>query len=216
MALTCIYIAAILFAFLSSLKSFRLDFPFHLKIFSILLGLTFLVELYSALIVRIVHVKNNYWIYNAFTLVEFWAYGYYYRQLIRLDLFRKIILFFLLLFPIFWLVTVCFVFGFNNWNSYVIVAGSFFTILFAVMYYYQVLLNREIQSLRNLPEFWIATGMLIFYIGCLPYYGTLNFLWTFHKSAARTLWKVLLIMDTIMYVLFSYGYLCRTTNTKKS
>jgi hypothetical protein len=214
--ITYIYLSAILFAFLSSLRSFRLGFPFHLRLFSMLLGLTFLVELAADLTERIGHTRNNYWLYNGFAPVEFWIYGYYFYQLIRVRLARSVIFYFLVLFPVFWAVTVFFVFTFNTWNSYVIIAGSFFTVLFVVMYYYQILMTREIQSLRNLPEFWIATGMLIFYLGALPFYGALNFLWTYHQSAATTLWRILLIMDTLMYLLFSYAFLCRTINIKKS
>jgi hypothetical protein len=84
------------------------------------------------------------------------------------------------------------------------------------MYYHQLIIAREIQSLRRLPEFWIATGMLIFYLGALPYFGMLNFLIKYNVEVARSLLKVLKVLDTLMYVLFSYGFLCRIINTKKS
>jgi hypothetical protein len=214
-ALTYIYIASILIAFLSSLTSFRLDFPFHLKLFSCLLGLTSLVEVLAATLAFGYHVPNT-WLYNSFTLVEFWIYGYFYFRLAEGVIFRRILFGFLLIFPIFWLVTVFFLFGFNTWNSYVIIIGSFFSVLFALMYYYRIITAREILSLRILPEFWIATGMLIFYLGALPYFGTLNFLVKYHLEVAERLLIVLQVLDTLMYLLFSYGFLCRIINTKKS
>jgi hypothetical protein len=213
--LTIVYVSSVLIAFLSSLKSFRLDFPVHLKLFSCLLGLTAAVELLSALLVYVLH-KPNSWLYNFFTLVEFWVYGYYYLQLVRVQALRRILQIFLIIFPIFWVVTVFFIFGFNTWNSYVVIFGSFFSVLFAVMYYHQLIIAREIQSLRRLPEFWIATGMLIFYLGALPYFGMLNFLIKYNMDVARSLLKVLKVLDTLMYLLFSYGFLCRIIITKKS
>jgi hypothetical protein len=215
-ALNYIYLSVILIAFLSSLICFRLDFPIHFKIFSCLLGLTFLVEFFATIIGHVLHHKNNFWIYNAFTLIEFWTYGYFYYQVIQAKTLRRIIFFFLLIFPIFWYTTVFFLFGFNIWNSYVIIVGSFFSVLFAIMYYYQVITAREIQALRNLPEFWIATGMLIFYLGALPYFGTLNFLMEHNKPAATSLLRVLKVLDTLMYALFSYGFLWRIINSTKS
>ena len=215
-ALIIVYILAILIAFLSSLISFRLDFPVHFKIFSFLLALTFLVEFFVGFVVKVFHFKNNFWVYNAFSLVEFWTFGYFYYQVIRIKLLRRIIFLFLVIFPIFWLITVFFLFGFNIWNSYVIIVGSFFSILFAIMYYCQVVTAREIQSLRNLPEFWIATGMLIFYLGALPYFGTLNFLIGHYLQVAQSLLKVLVVLDTLMYAMFAYGFLCRIINTTKS
>ena len=216
MVLAYIYISTILVAFISSLRAFRLDFPFHLRLFSLLLGVTFGVELTAELTARIWHTGNNYWLYNGFAPLEFWLYGYYYFRLIRVRLARMVILCYLILFPVFWAVTVFGIFRFSIWNSYVIIVGSFFAIIFVMMYYYQLLVDPGTRSLRGVSEFWIATGMLVFYSGALPYYGELNFLWTQHKDAARTLFKVLLIMDTLMYALFSYAFLCRRINIKKS
>jgi len=119
-------------------------------------------------------------------------------------------------FPVFWIITVLFVFGLNTWNSYIIIVLSFFSVLFAIAYYCELITSRDIQSLRNLPEFWIATGMLIFYLGALPYFGTLNFLLKYHLEVAKSLSKVFKILDAVMYALFSYGFLCRILNTRKS
>jgi len=210
-----IYILAVFIAFLSSLRSFRLDFPFHLKLFSCLLGLTFLVELAAAILVFGYH-RSNHWLYNLFILVEFWVYAYYYLLIIPTGSWRKLLQVFLAIFPIFWFITVFFVFGFNTWNSYVIIAGSFFSVLFALMYYYRVITAGEILSLRNTTEFWIATGMLIFYLTSLSFFGTLNFLNKYHPRAAVTLLSVYEVLDIIMYALFIYGFLCRTTNIMKS
>ncbi|HET6253337.1 MAG TPA: hypothetical protein VFE32_04660 [Puia sp.] len=216
MTLTYIYLSIILLSFVASLRSFRQGFSSHLRFFSVLLGLTFLVELSADLTVRVLHWKNNYWIYHLFTLVEFLAYGYYYYQIIRLKRARQLLIGFMAIFPVFWMITVFFIFGWSKWNSYVIIVGSFFTVLFVLMYYYQLLVARDIAPLRGMAEFWIATGMLIFYMAALPFYGTLNFLLTYHRDVARTLYKVLLIIDTLMYAIFIYGYLCRTISIKRS
>jgi hypothetical protein len=213
--IACLYLAAVLAAFLSSLITFRLDLPFHLKLFSYLLWLTFPVEVLSAYLIYFAH-KSNVWLYNIFTLPEFWLYGYYYLLMIHQPRLRIILKIFLVIFPIFWGITVFLVFGFNVWNSYVIILGSFFSVVFSLMYYYRLIIDPEIYPLRNLPEFWIASGMLIFYLGALPYFGTLNFLIRSHMHVAVTLSKVLTLLNTCMYTFFSYAYLCRMINIKKS
>ncbi len=128
-ALSYIYLVAILAAFLLSLASFKWDAKLHLKLFSILLGLTFLVELLSSGLIGPFHLKN-YWIYNFFMLVEFWAFGYYYLLIIQAGKMRRIITLFLILFPGLWLATDYFLIGFNKWNGYVMTTGSFFCVLF--------------------------------------------------------------------------------------
>ncbi len=211
----CLYLTAVLAASLSSLITFRLDLPFHLKLFACLLWLTLPVEILSAYLIHFAH-KSNIWLYNIFTLPEFWLYGYFYLQIIHPARLRIILKIFLVIFPIFWLVTVFLVFGFHVWNSYVIIVGSFFSVVFALMYYYQLIIDPEVHPLRNLSEFWIASGMLIFYLGALPYFGTLNFLIRSHLNVAVTLAKVLTLLNTCMYSLFSYACLCQMINTKKS
>jgi len=212
--LTFIYILSILVAFLSSLNSFRLDFPFHLRLFSCLLGLTLLVEVTAAVLAWGFHRSNN-WVYNSFTLIEFWVYGYFFRSILPGRTMQRLVLAFLVIFPIFWCITVFYIFGFTAWNSYVIIAGSFFSVLFCLLYYYRLLTAHEIRNLGSVPEFWIATGMLIFYMAALPYFGSLNFLIQYHIKVAHNLLTVLQILDTLMYIIFSYGFLCRIRNTKK-
>ncbi len=217
-AIKSVYLAIVLIAFLTSLISFRSGLPFHLKLFAGLLGLTFVVEIFCLYFLWTLHIKNTMVVYGPFNLVEFWVYGYFYYLLIRVKALRRIILLFLVVFPIFWLATFIFIFRFNQWNTYVTVAGSFFSILFVLMYYYQLVMAEEIQSIRHLPEFWIATGMLMFYLWELPFFGTLNFFLSYylaHRSVNLALLNTRLVLDCLMYASFSYGYLCRIVNTTK-
>ncbi|HEX3769204.1 MAG TPA: hypothetical protein VHT72_12550 [Puia sp.] len=213
--ITYVYICSVCIAWISSLRSFRLDFPFHLKLFSCLLGLTALVELTAFALPTFFHIKNN-WLYNSFTLVEFWTYAYFYSFIIRKKILKGILLLFMVTFPVFWFITVFYQYGFFTWNSSVIVVGSFFSVLLPVMYYYQIITETEIIALRTLPEFWIATGMLIFYLGSLPFFGMLNFLGRSHASIISKLYAVLTVQNIIMYSLFTYAFLCRTNNTMRS
>jgi hypothetical protein len=211
--LTYIYIVVLALAFISSLISFRLDFSYPLKMFSVLLGLTIVVECISVTMVKFHH--SNVPLYNVFMLLEFWAYGYYYRRMIDSARVRKMINVFLWLYPVFWAIVVFFIFGINTWNSYVIVAGSFFTILFSAIFYYQLFTHAELVRLDISPGFWIATGLIIFYTFNLPYMGTLNFLAKNYLSLAIKLLYVLKILNIIMYSIFIYAFLCRI-NTKRS
>jgi hypothetical protein len=212
------YLVVVVTAFLCSLMSFRAGVPFHMKLLALLLGLTVVVELCARFFLPFFHVKHSTLVYGPFNLVEFWIYGYFFYLLIRVKILRRIIFLFLWVFPIFWLVTNLYLFKFREWNSYVMVAGSFCTILFALMYYYQLITAKEIQTIRYLPEFWIATGILLFYLWELPYFGTLNFFMDYYRAHLEVnngLLNARLILDTLMYAFISYGYLCPILNTTK-
>jgi len=156
------------------------------------------------------HLRPRSSVYNVFFLVQFWTYGYYYYRLIRVEPLRRFILFFLVLFPVFWVGTVFFLLGFNRWDSYLLIVGSFFSIVLSLFYYYQLITDQETPSLRQLPEFWIATGMLLFYLGALPYFGTLNFLVNHNLLAGRgALVNTVRTLDILMYAAISFGFMCR-------
>ena len=211
-----LYIIFIGLAFISSLISFRLDYSIHLKIFSVLLGLTLVNELLAVYGLVLVNLKTNLPIYNIFILIEFWVFGWFFYQIIsnkKVKLFIKI---FLILFPIFWIVAVFYLFGFNSWNSYVIITGSAFTIFLSAFYYYELFTSQKLLMLTRLPEFWIATGLIIFYSGNLPFTGMLNYLSINYRDLAIQLLTVLRILIIIMYSIFTYAFLCPIITRKSS
>jgi hypothetical protein len=212
------YLVVLVIAFLCSLMSFRAGLPFHLKLLALLLGLTVAVEMFARFCLPFFHLKYNTPVYSSFALVEFWVYGYFFYLLIRTKILRRIVFVFLWIFPIFWLLTTLYLFKFQKWNTYVTVAGSFCIILFVLMYFYQLIAAKEMQPIRRLPEFWIVTGMLMFYLWELPFFGTLNFFmgyYTTHAAVNNGLLNARLILDTLMYAFISYGYLCQIINTTK-
>ncbi|HEY4063715.1 MAG TPA: hypothetical protein VGM30_17525 [Puia sp.] len=209
LALSYIYIAFILLAFLSSLVCWRSGMAVHLKVFSCLLGLTFVVEFF-AVVAPGLHVRPRLYVYNVFFLLQFWTYGYYYYRLLRVRLLKRFILVYLAIFPLFWASTVFFLLGFNRLDSYLLIMGSFFSIVFSLLYYFQLITDQEVPPLRMLPEFWIATGMLLFYLGALPYFGTLNFL-VHHILLAGTggLVNAVRMLDILLYAAIGFGFACR-------
>ena len=206
--MTTIYISVIALSFLSSLVSFRLDYAFHLKIFSLLLGLTLITELLAVHGLHLLSLKSNLPIYNTFVLVEFWIYVWFFSRILRNKKILLLTKWFLILFPFLWLITIVFIFGINNWNSYIIITGSAFTVFLSVYYYYELFTSAELVTLTKKPEFWIATGLIIFYAGNLPFTGMLNYLASNYKELAIKLVTVLRVLIIVMYSLFIYAYLC--------
>lgn len=200
--------SVIIISFIASLATFRLAFPKHLRLFSVLLGLTALDEICILFYSRMFHLSNLPW-YNCFMGVEFWMLGYYHFLFLEKPLWRKFILGYLIIFPVVWLVLVFFIFGVMNWNSYLSILGSFFTILFSVLAYWQLFTARRLNRLRTTPEFWIATGLIIFYACNLPYLGTLNYLTRTMPEVSKKLLVLLQVLNIVMYSLFTYAFLCR-------
>jgi len=196
-------------AFLSSLVSFRLDSPVHLKFFSILLGVTAFNEIGAWFIPAVLHKKNIAW-YNIFMGIEFFMYGYYYYLLLQRKTIRKIIKGYLIAFPVFWYSVVFFVFGINEWNSYLAIAGSFVVICFSICFYYEIFTAAELIRLSKSTEFWIATALIIFYSCNMPYVGMLHFLVKNYLSLAAKIISFFQCLYIITYCMFIYAFIRRS------
>lgn len=207
------YIAVIGVSFFVSLISFRKNFPFHLKFFSVLLGLTFLVELYAVYGLQLLQLNYRNTIYNRFMLIIYCSYTIYYRQLLPVK--RKAIAdIILLILIITWLVTPLGETDSNKWNTFFSVVGPSCTIILCVMYCAQLLSNSEPVNLWKHSEFIIAAGMLIFYTYSMLYLGAINFLVNKNNPLAKDLLAVLRIFIVIMYSLFLYAFICRKITRK--
>jgi hypothetical protein len=211
MILTTVYISAIALAFFSGLLVWKkAGLTPHLLFFSLLIGCNLIVELIAVYGANFFHFRSNVPLYNYFMMPEFMAYGLYFRMISSFRLVRRSITLFMICFPFLWAYTVFWLFGPDHWNSYVIITGSVFTILIAFAYYYQVFVfPDQIIELRNSTEFWIATGLILFYASNLPYIGMLNYLVKNYLNLARAFLIVLQLLNIFMYSIFSYAYLCR-------
>ncbi|HEV3412810.1 MAG TPA: hypothetical protein VG101_10040 [Puia sp.] len=208
-------LTVICLSFLSSLIAFRLDYPFHLKLISGLLGFTVISELF---ITKLIHhiwkgTTNIPW-YNIVMLVEFFVYAWYYYCILKNKALRKIILAYLIILPISWFILTFRVFHLTNWNSHIDIAGSIFTVCLSVALYHQLFTAPELVRLSKSPEFWIATALILYYSGSLPFTSMLDFLTEKVRPLAKSFVTILQILNILLYTLIGYAYLCRI-KTKK-
>ena len=214
-----VLLISLFLAAVCSLIQFR-QHAFHLKIIAALLVIDLFNELLATIglpfLKHTFHVKNNMIVYNIFVLIQFMAYAFYFFKVIQLLWFKKICIVFLLLFPLLWIISVWYVFGIYNWNSYIHVAGSAFTIIACAVFFYQLYTGDELVSLSKNTEFWIAAALFIFYTCNLPYTGMLNYLINNALNVAEDLAYVLRLLNIVMYSIIIYAFVCRQINTTKS
>lgn len=216
LSLAHIYIFVVIISFLCSLISFRLHYPFHLKLFSVFLCITVITEICASFFIGFFRLRTNFPIYNTFMLIEYPMLALYFRQIISSIFIKKVIDFFLFTFPAFWFITIFFIFGINGWDSYAIMLGDVFIIAISARYLYELFTSDELINFRRCPEFWIAVA-LIFYSSCeLPITGILNFWMRNSGAIALQLYSVLQILNIIMYSVLIYAFLCpiKTQRTK--
>jgi len=196
-------------AFFTSLVGFRLAFPIHLKFFSILLGLNVVNEAIAWWLPKLNHAT-----YDIFMCAEFMMYGIYYHFIIVNTQVKKVIKIYLVILPCFWAFSFFVVFGIKGWNSYVEILGSILTVFFSAYFYYQLFTREELVNLSTSSEFWIATGLIIFYSCGQVYFGMLNHIVKYYLALAEKLLYGFQILNSLMYSLFIYAFLCRIRTTR--
>jgi hypothetical protein len=212
------YISIVITTFLYSLISFRLYYPVHLKLFSIFLGITALTEIVSNYLLTLLHLTSNYPVYNIFLLIQYPLLAWFLKQILTSGFMKKAITVFIFMYPLFWIFIFSFVYKLSQWNTYGIMVGDLFIIIFAVRYLYELFTSERLISFARHSEFWIAVGLIFFSCSELPITGILNFLtrdWVNNRETILNLFSILQILNIIMYATFIYAFLCRITPTEK-
>jgi hypothetical protein len=204
-----IYLGVLTICFLSSLISFRLDFPLYLKLLSALIGVCWVTECFSILVMPQLKLGNNMPMYNVYLLIETMGYGIYFYLLLKTPWIKRGIALFSMLFPLAWFYTTFYVFGFTHWNSYGLIMETCFVVAMCITYLYEIFTAEDMISLHNSPEFWIAAGLLIFFACTLPFCGMLNFLDIHEFTLALKFLEEFQILNILLYTIFIYAFLCR-------
>lgn len=212
MVLALIYILVLSVSFLCSLVSFRLHYSFHLKFFSVFLGITVLTEFCANYVLQYLH-KTNYPVYNIYILIQGIFYAIYFRLLTDQRVMKRVIKTFVFLFPAFWLITTLSEFKLTEWNSYAVMAGDLFIVCCCAAYLYRLFTSDSVVNFWRLPEFWIAAGSIVFFSCELPITGMLNFMAHNYERQALILREVLQVLNITMYSAFTYAFLCPLTKT---
>lgn len=138
-------------------------------------------------------------------LVLYWLYCY--KSLGRKKLFWiSVIIYTLSLFPY------LFFEGNNVVNSFNYIVGTFLLSIMICLEYYKQMRTDDILKFRQNMMFYINTGVGLFYIGTLPYFAFNNLLWK-DKIIFYNYCIFFMVIDILMYVLFSIAFIWGKPNT---
>lgn len=201
-----IYLLILGVCFGCSLIGFRRRRP-HLQLFSVLLGLTVITEIFANLASGPLAWKTNYPIYNTFMLPEYCLYALFFKAIIRNAKIKRLLNVFLLLILAAWVTTNFGLLKISVWNSYMILFGDTLTIFMAGYYLYEFVIADEEVPVSTSPEFWIAASIFVYSACEIPITGRLNYL-THDETAIKWLVFTLDILNIIMFLTIIYAFRC--------
>lgn len=178
----------------------------NLKLIQILLSISFIVELYSFILINF-SKTSNLLVYNTFILIEGLIICYFFIKSITSNNLMKFTSLFLML--IFIIVSIYDFINNDNKiiNSISITSESVIIISLSILAFFYLLKYPTTYNILSLPFFWFNTGLLIYFSGNLFLHLFSSFLqkhslYTFYELWG--LWHSLL--NIIFYTLISIGF----------
>jgi len=199
-----IYLITIFLSSLTGLYHFK-KLPLYLKGLSLFLVLTTIIECIGYFF------KNNTWMFNIFTEVEFVFYFLLYRYVLKNSKQKKLIFFFLISSLIASVSNMLFFQGLNKFNNYSYSYSCILLCITVILYYQQLLHHDNPQPLIRVSMFWVSTGLLAFYACNFFFMGLLNYILSVSLDLAKQLFMIITALNIIMYSLFTVGIICSTT-----
>lgn len=87
--------------------------------------------------------------------------------------------------------------------------GNIALLVLAIIFFARLMISDSIVQYTHHTMFWVALGVLIFYLGSFPLYGLYNTMATNHPRFFNLYWIISAILDCIMYgffvISFSWG-----------
>lgn len=85
--------------------------------------------------------------------------------------------------------------------------GNMILTVLIFRYFYQLIKSDELLNFNEKRMFWVCLGLLIFYLGTMPYFGLFNTLRFNYPALFKVYWYVQMIFNICMYLCFTIGFI---------
>lgn len=200
-------------SFLISLTAFiRPREVFYLRLLSFYLLLDCIVETYTSY--QALARQNTQLINGLSSTISFVLYIYILRTIIHNPKARKVLLYCLWAFPLFFVVDLLLVQNSGVFQSITYSLGCLLIVTASIYYFWELFQNKAYVNLAREPAFWICSGLL-FYCACsFPVDALINFTNKISYSLALILTLIQDLVYILLYLSFTIAFLCRLRRRK--
>ncbi len=108
---------------------------------------------------------NKAWVFYGYTGLSFLFYNWWYYTILKKKLYKTIVITLSAIFIILYIIN-----SFNDGlKQYSFVIGASFMLIMAGFHLHELFISDYILNLKYKLSFWIATALLLFYIGMIPF-----------------------------------------------
>ena len=97
--------------------------------------------------------------------------------------------------------------GFFTFSSPANTLGSVLTILLCLLYFVTLFKSEEFINYFKIPMFWIATGLLFFFVGDFIYYSFIGYIIKYNLDKGGHIYLYIMVtLNLLLYCFFSIGF----------
>ena len=186
----------------------------YLRLFPIFLIVTFFVELTSNWLA--IHRGSNVELSNIYLIFNFSFYLFFFKKIVNNRSVKKTIIVIAMFFIFLSVMNILYWQKIDQWNSISYSFGSLLVIVLSSYYFFELFRNPKAKKLSKEPAFWICSGLLFFYTSSFPFLGLNNFLRNMPQVMVEQLGFILMLLNIMLYLLFTIAFLCRLNFRKKA
>lgn len=152
---------------------------------------------------------SNHWIYNIYTVGQIVFIAMIYSKLISNQKISRQIRLLSLIFVVLVVLNVSFLQSFFKFHTFSYILGCFLVFYISILYFKQLLNEKNWQPLKNLPFFWITIGNIVFYICSMFYMGSINYINDQNYDEYGSLINIFVYLFTsVQFILYTIAFLC--------
>jgi hypothetical protein len=183
-----------------------------MKIFPIFLILSFIVESVGGWLSS--RHQSNILLYSVFHIFLFNFYLFVLYHIVKKARAKRIIRYIMFVFTILAVANFVYYQGLNHFHSVTYSIGSFCIVAICAYYFLELFRLPHSVNLMREPGFWICSGLIFFFSCGFPIFGSINIMNVLPKVLLDNIGILLVILNILLYTLFSIAFLCRN-NTRK-
>ena len=92
-------------------------------------------------------------------------------------------------------------------DSFSYTIGNILLLVLLIMFFLRFIKSEEILHYKSSMMFWVSVGLLVFYLGSLPFYGLRTTLYNQYPGFFYLYWYIQFGLNYLMYILFSLAFI---------
>lgn len=181
---------------------------FYVQVLFVYLLVQCVVALLSTWLVKVVHVRNNLYLFHVLTPMEYALLAGLYARELHSRALRSVVR---ISIPVFLAVALglsIFIQQIDTNNSYACILESVLLILWVLCFLREVLLQQPVMQLYRYPMFWVSVGILFYFTGALLTEGLLNYLLRQAMDLALAVYQLEYLFKYLLLLLLLLGLQC--------